>query len=132
MANIYNSIYSIQLDIQCNCALIKVNGYITSAEFRSINEQILEFMVKYNLKKNIHEIHALAVPYPSDRKWYIENYLPRVIKAGIRYAAVIVPKNMLARLVVEDIIEAIKPDEIEVRTFHDLSLAREWLLELKG
>ncbi|HYF02527.1 MAG TPA: hypothetical protein VEC36_04075, partial [Patescibacteria group bacterium] len=64
---------------------------------------------------------------PEDRIWMAEDFAPRSYAGGVRFVAIIVPRNRLAGLVIEDIIERIEPLDVDIRIFGELSEAKRWM-----
>ncbi|HYF03872.1 MAG TPA: hypothetical protein VEC36_10880, partial [Patescibacteria group bacterium] len=112
-------------------AVAHVKGFLGSEDFHSINEQILEFISEHKLNKIVLEIYAIVLPNTSMKIWYIEDFIPRIVQAGLRYAAVIVPRNQISKFVVEEIIKKIKPSQIEIRTFTNVSIAKYAIASIK-
>jgi len=125
------SLFTIDKDTNDNYAIVYVHGFLSSAEFRGISEKVLDFIKTHKVTKVILEIHALGIPYAADRTWYMEDFLPRVINAGLQYVGIIVPRNRLAGLVVEDIINSITPGKLQVYTYTNISEARAWIESLQ-
>lgn len=60
------------------------------------------------------------------QEWITENLLPRALAAGLRVAAIVMPRDAEAMMNIDDMAKA-ADDEIDVRYFSTVEKAREWL-----
>jgi hypothetical protein len=63
----------------------------------------------------------------SDQEWIDTSWFPRIIAAGLRRMAVVIPKSGLARTNLEDIISRVPADKIDVEFFATVAEAEVWI-----
>jgi hypothetical protein len=74
------------------------------------------------------DMHAIK---SSHQEWITENLLPRALAAGLRVAAIVIPRDAEAMMNIDDMAKA-ADDEIDVRYFSTVEKAREWLSRTCG
>ncbi len=122
-----DSLYSIEYDAEIKCGILVWNGYVTSQEFRYINENFLEFAREHTITKMIRDTRNFTILSPADRKWFTECIIPQFHAVGIRFSAIIIPNNQISRLLVEELARHANSHEIEVQYFPSVEEAKAWL-----
>jgi hypothetical protein len=90
-------------------------------EFRAACEQALQAVRENHATKWLMDGRALRVVVEKDQRWLAEDWAPRMVRAGVRHSALVMPKSGLASLTVEN-----------VRAAHDLDLEqRQWFATLE-
>jgi len=109
--------------------------YEMSAEnFQSIFTNIAEFIEKHNVKYWMGYTKDFAFIVPPDlQEWAAQEFNQRVLRAGLKKMALIVPSDIVANVSVKQSIEEMEKHQdleaIETRYFDNPEQAREWLLE---
>lgn len=130
---------TIGLDPSVPCLVIKQVGFLTSEEFRQLQEKALDL---YIAKKKEHgKLASISNIEKSDAidmeslKWAAEDLAPRHYQAGNRYSAVILPEDeyalasMNAEIFMEESGKKITEPQMETRMFKDEESAKIWLRE---
>ena len=129
---------TIDFDPSVPCIVVKQIGFLTSDEFREIQEKGLDL---YAVKKkeygklawlsNIQESDAVEM---ESLKWAVEELTPRCYQAGNRYSAVVLPEEeySMASMNAETFEENMDQKEplLNIRRFKDEELAKAWLREV--
>ena len=113
-------------DANWNVVYIEAQGRADTAESRSILDSAIRAMTDHQGSRWLvdgRDMHAIK---PSHQEWITENLLPRALAAGLRVAAIVVPKNAEAMMNTDDMAKA-ADEEIDVRYFSTVEKAREWL-----
>jgi hypothetical protein len=64
--------------------------------------------------------------YDGSKEWVQKEIIPQLIKAGLRHHAMVIPKNIFAKLSTKDYMMTMK--DYEVQMFDDRQKAKDWLL----
>jgi hypothetical protein len=63
----------------------------------------------------------------SDQEWVNQDWMPRVLAAGLRRMALVIPKSGLALMNVQEIMSRVPGTKLDVAYFATIDEAREWL-----
>jgi len=121
-----NPICSVSLDEEIPAIVVIWKRYATSGQLRFIHESILELLKKHRLERILGDDTALPTIHHEDQSWIVEDWMPRAISAGLKAAASKSPSSYWGKISV-DAIQAIAPHGLVLRSFSDLTAAREWL-----
>ena len=66
-----------------------------------------------------------------DVRWSEEIWFPRMIAAGLRYIAFVVPRKVVAQMSVKLVMSGIDESEVRSAYFDDIKDARAWLCAQK-
>ncbi|HTJ48470.1 MAG TPA: hypothetical protein VL443_03370 [Cyclobacteriaceae bacterium] len=127
------SVSTIEYDPTVPCLIDTVTEFLYSVEFKEHMNKGLELLIEK--KKDHGEIGWLAntksvVVFPDDdTKWIIEDWFPRLVEAGIRHIAMVLPEDELV-LMSNDVFDENYDEvakELVIKHFKDIDSAREWL-----
>jgi hypothetical protein len=121
------NLYSFEYDAALDCWVLTWNAYVFSDEYREINTRVLERLENRTMHKMIRDTRKLNIISAKDQEWFSEFVAPQLVLAGLKYSAVILPENQLAKMAVEDIVHRLNPKIVDTRFFGDMDSAREWL-----
>jgi len=121
-----NPICSIRHDEANHCIIVVWKQYATQIQFRYIHEQLLSLICAHRVYKILGDDTALPAIPSEDRFWIIDEWFPRAVKCGLRFAASKLPDAYFGRLAVSHI-QSAAPTGLQCRTFQKLDEAREWL-----
>jgi len=113
-------------DANWNVVHIEAQGWADTAESRAILDSAIDAMADHQGSRWLVDgcdMHAIK---PSHQEWITENLLPRALAAGLRVAAIVIPRDAEAMMNIDDMAKA-ADDEIDVRYFSTVEKAREWL-----
>jgi len=121
---------TLELDDSVPCVKLKLDGMPRFSEhYQFVQSKRLELM-KEGLKKHklLHMLTDSRTAGPvleEDVKYFRENVMPEMEKAGVRYLAIVMPTNVFTRMTIQDMTTNINP--VTVRYFESIREAREWL-----
>lgn len=74
-------------------------GYLNAEEYKEImSGALLEYFVRCKCIKKICDTQNLIIGMDAETSvWFKEKFLPILIKAGLQYNAIVIPKNNYAR-----------------------------------
>jgi hypothetical protein len=121
-----NPICSIVLDEASRCITVVWKQYATKTQFRYIHENMLTLICEHRLCKIPGDDTALPTVPSEDRFWITDEWFPRAVECGLRFAASKRPDSYFGKLSVGQI-QSAAPADLECRSFERLDEAREWL-----
>ena len=112
------------------CIKIKLFGFpLNSDHYQFVQSKLLEII--WNQINNFCRLHLLTdtteagLVLEEDISFYKNNIVPRLEDAGIRYHAIVLPQNFVARWIRNQ--TAISNRKLKVEYFEKLLDARRWL-----
>ena len=87
----------------------------------------VQHMEKTGCKKWLSDDRKNSVYVEEDRKWAESNYRPRILKAGIKFWAIILPEKAIGQLNMKHVIKKYLEKGVTVETFEDAKKAMKWL-----
>ncbi|MEM8966917.1 MAG: hypothetical protein AAGE93_10915, partial [Bacteroidota bacterium] len=75
------------------------------------------------------DLSEMKGSWDSSRDWIAQHIMPRVLKAGLLFEAVVLPKDVFSKLSAQDTI--MKIDDFELQQFQDIEEAKVWLTQQK-
>jgi len=107
-------------------------GRPTGKLFREALDAGVETMKKYGSTKWLSDDRENeAVFSPEDNEWADKDWFPRMVEVGWKTWAMVVPKQVEARMNVKEIIDKIFAEGVRIMVFSDLDDALEWLIKAK-
>ena len=112
------------------CVKIKLSGFPTGSDhYRFVQSKLLETI--WNQINNFCRLHLLTdsteagLVLEEDIMYYKMNIIPRLEEAGIRYHAIVLPPNFVARWIRNQM--DLSNRKLKVEFFDKLKDARRWL-----
>jgi hypothetical protein len=121
-----NPICSILHDEANRCITVVWKQYATHAQFRYIHEKLLSLICEHGVSKILGDDTALPAIPSEDRFWVIDEWFPRAVECGLRFAASKKPDSYFGKLAVAHI-QSAAPEGLNCRSFERLEEATEWL-----
>ena len=86
-----------------------------------------DYMEKYKATKWLSDDRDMVVVREEDYKWANENWTPRVLKAGFKYWAIVLPKSAIGTMQMKGFVKQYQDMGVEVEVFETLESALKWL-----
>ncbi len=121
---------TLELDESVPCVKLRLEGLPRFSEhYQLIQAKRLELM-KEGLKRHkmLHMLTDSRLAGPvieEDVRYFRENVLPEMERAGVRYLAIVMPSNVFTRMTIQDMTS--NTNLVTVRSFDSIREAREWL-----
>jgi hypothetical protein len=106
---------------------IEWQGWADPAEFAAALEAGLVALIEHRSSRWLADCREMKAIQQSDQEWIDKNWFPRIIAAGLRRMAVVIPKSGLARSNLEDIMEKVAADRIDGQFFATVAEAEAWI-----
>jgi hypothetical protein len=117
---------TIGIDETVPCVVDVWTGAFGSREnFRNGVEKVVEVLIEKKYSKWLADLSRMEGSWDSSREWMLKELMPRAIKGGLTAEAIVLPKDVFARLSTQDTV--VKLHNYQLRQFDDWQQAREWL-----
>jgi hypothetical protein len=107
--------------------LVEWKAWANSQEYRAAHETVLTAFRENHASRNLIDATHARVVSDEDQKWLIQNWIPRVVAAGRRWTAIVMPKRALARTISENIDKRPRSSLTEIEYFDTVDEAAAWL-----
>ena len=125
-----NSKYAIvQYDAQNKWVYLKYLGFVPSAEYHLIIQELLELSNSKKATKMLTDLTQMGVVAPADQKWMAEYWVGHA-NAELRFTAIVLPQAVLANMSLKSLnklFDADTQDTSNSRNFASESEASAWL-----
>jgi hypothetical protein len=105
----------------------KFHKFTYEENFRHILTTGAEVLEKHRCRKWLSDDRQIGILHPDDRAWGDENWTPRVIKAGWRYWAVLMPSMATGQMSLNNLADAFSQLGVTVRAFEEEDEGIAWL-----
>lgn len=126
-----------EIDESVPCLLITWRGYAPSVAYRRVLELSLTAWQAAQRKQPparplrgaIADTRLFTALAPEDQAWAVTSWNPRILAAGLRRIAFIIPASIFGQLAVTDTLSQTDAagQLLETALFDDLENARQWL-----
>ena len=118
----------IQLDHENERIVSRWKGYVPSGAYREILLQVLALVEEHRLRFWLSDTQQMGPILHDDEMWTVNEYVPLLMKAGLRRIAVIASADFFNLTAVERMVDATAPIvPYKVEFFNDAMAANEWL-----
>lgn len=117
----------VSYDPEVPCVAMVWKGYFTSPRFREANERVLAMIQETRATKLLGDVTNFKLIGAEDQRWLNDDWIPRTIKAGLRYVALVQPVFYFNQVAVQTVAQRIDPETLVVSHFDSAQAARRWL-----
>ncbi len=107
--------------------VVEWKAWANSSEYRQAHETILVAFRRHRARRLLMDAAKARVISQEDQSWVAEDWTPRMLAAGCRWTAVVVPDKALMKTIVENIDTRIRDGSFVVGYFGTIDEARTWL-----
>jgi len=119
--------YTIGWDGELNAVTHRWNEFTSGEKFREGCEELLDVIEKRGASKMLVDTSGIRAHDDEDERWLQEEWMPRVIDAGVEHAATVHPDSVIAKMDMEEFMEGVEDMPYDAMLTADESEAREWL-----
>jgi hypothetical protein len=105
----------------------QIKGSIRGKDFRAMLSLGADCLEKNRATKWLSDDRLSGIIAPEDNEWGDVVWAPRVVKAGLKYWAIVVPKNAVGSMQMQRIANEYRKRGVTVNAFADLDTALAWL-----
>ena len=109
----------------------KLKKYNYGESFRNLLLTGTEYFEKKGCKKWLSDDRNSSALRKADLEWGEENWTGRILKAGWKYWAIMMPNLEVGKLTMKSLIKDFSEKGVIVQLFDDVELAYKWLEEQK-
>jgi stage II sporulation SpoAA-like protein len=106
---------------------IEWQGWADPVEFAAALEAGLIALIENRGSRWLADCRDMKAIQQSDQEWLDSSWFPRMITAGLRRMAVVIPKSGLVLTNLEDIARKVPADKIDVQFFATVPEAESWI-----
>jgi hypothetical protein len=110
----------------------ELRRFVHGEELRSVLEKGLELIITHRACKWLSDDRGNAPLTPQDAEWAEREWAPRVVAAGWKYWAVVMPQKITGQMYMRRRIAKYEERGLIVRTFEDPDDALVWLERQKA
>jgi hypothetical protein len=121
-----NPICSIAIDENERCITVVWKQYATQLQLRFVHEKLLHLIREHGAYKILGDDTALPTIPSEDRAWIAQDWMPRAVGSGLRFAASKQPESYFGKLSISSL-HAAAPPGLQCRSFEKLEEAQQWL-----
>jgi len=105
----------------------RIKGECYGDDFRGLLTTGAEWMERHHATKWLSDDRDNKIVAPEDGEWAEKEWGPRVIKAGFKYWAIVVPGSAVGTLQMRRFADQYRQFGVTVRVLDDLQAALDWL-----
>ncbi len=105
----------------------KIKKPLPAGEFKRLLTTGADCLENNRCTKWLSDDSDVVAIAKEDNKWGDENWAPRVIKAGFKYWAVVMPKSALGSLMLKRFVNEYRDRGVTVEAFDSVDAAVKWL-----
>jgi hypothetical protein len=112
---------------EIQCVWMEWKKFVKGNSFRGGLDKGLKLIIEKGSFRWLADLRLLKVVDMDDQEWSNMDWFPRAINGGIRYMAILVPKNIFAKMSVNAIMEKVASRDLTVHYFESIEEAEDWL-----
>jgi hypothetical protein len=105
----------------------ELRRFVHGEEFRRVLEEGLRVLIKHSAHKWLSDDRGNGALKPSDSEWALSEWAPRVIAAGWKYWAVVLPEKVLGQMNMRRFLETYESQGVHAMAFTNPRQALIWL-----
>jgi hypothetical protein len=102
-------------------------GFVEGEELRTGLNKGIELLVKKRSNRWLAEMKKRKVHTEEDQRWIVDDWTPRAVAAGLRFAAFVLPTSVISKMSLKRMNQVVAERSFEIGYFDDLDEARRWL-----
>jgi hypothetical protein len=107
----------------------ELRRFVHGEEFRRVLEKGLEAFIQHGACKWLSDDRGNGPLTPTDSEWALHEWAPRVMRAGWKFWAVVMPEKVLGQMNMKRWIATYAEQGVTANAFADPVLALRWLEE---
>jgi len=121
--------YTIAWDSELNAVTHRWDEFTSGEEYREGCEKLLDAIKERNASKLLVDTSGIRAHDDEDTQWLQEEWMPRIIDAGVEHAVTVHPDSVIAQMDMEEFMDDVSDMPYDAMLTDDMSEAREWLAE---
>ena len=106
---------------------------VSSAEYRETFSRVADYIIGNKTPKFLADTRLQGIIHPNDRKWLEREIIPKAVKAGLKFTATVLDKNIFKKYYLSTLKDVSESSGMNFfRLFDNYDQGRQWILEQKG
>lgn len=122
-------LYTMEYDEEIDAVVFTWEEFSTGERFRSGADDLLEFIREQDARKLIVHTAGIKAHNDDDERWLQEEWIPRMVEAGIEYSANVHRESVISEMDMEEFVQEIEDMGFTTMMTDDITEAREWIAE---
>lgn len=101
---------------------------IGDQKFRDVLLTGIKTLEQYKASKWLSDDRGNSALSPEDTEWSMNTWFPQAVKAGWKYWALVVPKDMMARMNLKEFVDSYYKQGLRIAVFSEPEEAMKWLI----
>ena len=114
-------------DVASRAVCIEWEGWANPTELVELLEAGLGAVIERRSTRWLGDCRHMRAIQQSDQEWMVQSWFPRMLAAGLRRMAAVIPKSGLAKMNLEDVMLRVPGTKLDVAYFASVAEARTWL-----
>ncbi|MHB8589404.1 MAG: STAS/SEC14 domain-containing protein [Candidatus Dormibacteraceae bacterium] len=114
-------------DPACKAAQIEWQGWADPIEFAEASDAVLRALNDHRGSRVLGDLRKMKVIQQSNQDWARQDWLPRILAAGLTRMALVIAESGLAMMNVESILSRVPETSLDIGYFATIEEARTWL-----
>ena len=110
----------------------ELRQFVHGDQFRNVLEKGLEVFIQNRAHKWLSDDRGNGPLKPADAEWALGDWAPRVMAAGWKFWAVVLPEKVLGQMNMKRFIAMYAEKGVTAEAFTDPAEAMKWLVEQKA
>ena len=111
----------------CEAVHLEWQGWADTTERKELLEAGLNMLTGHRGTRWLADCRDMKAVRQADQDWIDRSWFPRILAAGLRRMAIVIPKSGLARMNIEDILSRVPGTKLDTECFATVENATEWL-----
>jgi hypothetical protein len=121
--------YTIEVDDEIGAIIHTWDQFASGEDFRAGANRLLEVVERENKSKLLVDSSGIKAHDEADKEWLQEEWIPKVIDAGIEYSASVTADSVIAEMDMEEFVDQASELPYTYVLASDMAEAREWIAE---
>lgn len=122
-------LYTIEYDDEIDAIVHTWNEFASGADFREGCEALLGVIGERGARKMVVDTRGIRAHDEADQQWLEDEWMPRVIDAGMEYAVTVHPDSVISEMDMEDLLTELEDLDYTSKMTDDMAEARRWVAE---
>jgi len=120
-------LYTMGYDDGIDAVVFTWEAFATGEQYREGADDLLEFIKEQDARKLLVNTKGIKAHNDEDQQWLMEEWVPKIIDAGIESSVTVHRDSVVAEMDMEDFYEEMDDFDYESTMTADVEEAREWI-----
>ena len=121
--------YTVEIDHDIDAIIHTWDQFAAGQEFRDGANHLLEIIKREDKSKLLVDTSGIKAHDDADKEWLQEEWMPKIIEAGIEYSVSVTADSVIAEMEMEEFVDQAAHMDFTYVLAGDMAEAREWIDE---